>query len=115
MTIDVLRNIAMALPAATEDIKWDVHLCFNVGAKMFLITSPDDVPVNATLKVPEENYHEMLDREGFTPASHLSRYHWVNITDIGLLSKKEWEFLIRQSYDLVVEKLPRKTRQSLSI
>ncbi|WP_082022169.1 MmcQ/YjbR family DNA-binding protein [Flavihumibacter sp. ZG627] len=58
MIIDLIREICLSLPAVTEDIKWESHLCFNVGGKMFLISSPDEVPVNATFKVPEESFEE---------------------------------------------------------
>lgn len=115
MTIDLIREICLLLPAVTEDIKWETHLCFNVGGKMFLITSPDEVPVNATFKVPEESFEELLDRDGFKIASHLGRYHWIEVTDISKLSAKEWRFFIDQSYKLVLNKLPVKTRRSLGV
>ena len=50
MTIDVIQAICAKLPAVTQDIKWENHVCFNVGGKMFMITSPDEVPVSASIK-----------------------------------------------------------------
>ena len=44
MNIPELQQLCKALPGMTEDIKWENHLCFNVGGKMFLVTSPDNVP-----------------------------------------------------------------------
>lgn len=115
MNMDLIREIALSLPAVTEDIKWEEHVCFNVGDKMILITSPDSVPVHATFKVPSEAFDELLDRDGFRKASHLGRYHWVQVDDIGKLSLKEWKFFIRQSYELVVAKLPARKRKELGI
>jgi predicted DNA-binding protein (MmcQ/YjbR family) len=115
MTIDQLRALCMQRKGVTEDIKWEEHLCFSVAAKMFLIISIDDIPVNATFKVPEEDFDEMLSQEMFSKAPHLGRYHWVLVNDINKLSRKEWEHYIHQSYDLVAAKLPAKKRQELGI
>ena len=115
MTIDLLREISTKLKGTTEDIKWEDHLCFNVGAKMYLITTLEGDPTNATFKVPEEDFDEMCSREGFSKAPHLGRYFWVHIEDISKLSRKEWEHFIKQSYNLVAAKLPKKTKQELGL
>ncbi|MEO8665323.1 MAG: MmcQ/YjbR family DNA-binding protein [Ignavibacteria bacterium] len=44
MKIEDLQKIAMGLPGVAQDIKWQGHLCFNIGGKMFLVTSPDALP-----------------------------------------------------------------------
>jgi predicted DNA-binding protein (MmcQ/YjbR family) len=41
MEIEDLEKICKSFKGVTEDIKWEDHLCFNVGNKMFLITAPD--------------------------------------------------------------------------
>jgi hypothetical protein len=41
MQIEDLQKICKSFHGVTEDIKWENHLCFNVGEKMFLITAPD--------------------------------------------------------------------------
>lgn len=115
MTIDSIREISLKLKGTMEDIKWEDHLCFNVGNKMYLITTPDSIPVNATFKVPDEDFDEMCSRDGFSKAPHLGRYFWVYIEDINKLSRKEWEHFIQQSYDLVASKLPKKKKQELGL
>lgn len=45
----------------------------------------------------------------------MGRYHWVTITDISLLAHKQWKFYARQSYDIVVEKLPNKLKATLDL
>lgn len=95
----------MSLPGTAEDIKWGDHLCFSVGTKMYLVTSPDLVPSSASFKVPEEDYEQILAKPGFHKHSHLARYFWVHLEDITLLGKKEWENYIKQSYMLVASKL----------
>jgi hypothetical protein len=36
MNSEDLQGICEKLKGVTEDIKWEDHLCFNVGKKMFL-------------------------------------------------------------------------------
>jgi predicted DNA-binding protein (MmcQ/YjbR family) len=115
MTVDILQNICRALPGVTEDIKWEDHLCFNIGGKMFIVTAPDVVPVSASFKVPAEVFEEMAAKPGFKPAQYLARYHWVWIDDISRLSKKEWETFINQSYTLIAAKLPQKIRNEFGL
>lgn len=37
MDVKDLRSMCKQLPGVSEDIKWEDHLCFNVGGKMFLL------------------------------------------------------------------------------
>jgi predicted DNA-binding protein (MmcQ/YjbR family) len=115
MTIDALQAICEKLPGVTKDIKWENHLCFNVGGKMFLVTNPDSVPHTATFKVQNEEFEEISHRKGFKPAAYLSRYNWVHVEGFNNLTKKEWEYYIRQSYQLVFDKLPAKVRKGISV
>lgn len=114
MTIEELQHICKQFPGMTEDIKWDTHLCFNVGNKMFLMTSPDSVPQSASFKANDEDFEELSQREGFKPAPYLARYKWIYIEDINLLSKKEWEAYLKVSYQLVHDKLPAKIRKEIN-
>lgn len=115
MTIETLQAICEQLPGVTQDIKWEDHLCFNVGEKMFLVTNPDSVPHSATFKVNDEAFEEISQRKGFKPAAYLARYKWVQLDDINRLGKKEWEQFIKQSYQLVFDKLPAKIKKQVSV
>lgn len=116
MDIENLRNLALSFKCATEDIKWEEHLCFNVGAKMFLITSPDEVPVRACFKVSEEDFETLCSRsEAFGQAAHFAKRKWIVVKDINSLSRKEWELYLQRSYDSVVSKLTKKLRQELGL
>lgn len=113
MHIEDLQTICQQLPGTTEDIKWEDHLCFNVGSKMYLITSPDKVPHSASFKATPEAFEALCEREGFTPAPYMARYKWVQIDDISRMGKAEWTQLIQQSYDLVFGKLPAKVKREI--
>lgn len=115
MDIETIQAICKKYKGVTEDIKWVDHLCFNVSGKMFLITAPDNVPISASLKVTDEVFGELCDKEGFMPAPYLARYNWIWMDDIGRLSKKQWEIFIDAAYHLVASKLPSRTRKQLGL
>jgi len=115
LTIADLRTISKKLKGVTEDIKWEDHLCFNIGDKMFLVTSPDSVPVSASFKVSDEEFEELSVKKGFMPAPYLARHKWVHLDDINRLSKKQWEYYAKQSYELISSKLPAKTKKEIGI
>jgi len=108
MTLEDIQEICSKLSNTTQDIKWEQDLCFNIGGKMFLLTAPDRVPVSASFKTGEESFNELTEREGFIPAPYLARHHWVQVDDIDRLSKKEWQEVITQSYELVKSKFTKK-------
>ncbi len=64
MSIEEVMYICKSLNGVTTDIKWEDHLCFNVGEKIFLISSPDQVPHSASFKVNEEDFDQLVEREG---------------------------------------------------
>jgi len=115
MTIEDIQKICKDYNGVTEDIKWDYHLCFNVGGKMFLVTSPDDTPITASFKVADELFEEMTTRPGFSPAQYLARYKWIYVEDINLLNEEEWKQRIDQSYHLIAEKLPKKIKKEIGL
>ena len=72
MTLEDIQTICRKLKGVTQDIKWEDHVCFSVGGKMFLITSPDAIPISASVKVSEQTFDELSEREGFMPAPYLA-------------------------------------------
>jgi len=115
MTVEELQSICKKFKGVTEDIKWENHLCFNIGGKMFLVTAPDAVPVSASFKVSDEEFDELSVKKGFMPAPYLARYKWVHLDDIKRLSKKQWETYAKQAYELIASKLPAKTKKEIGL
>lgn len=115
MNIEDLQKICKKLKGVTEDIKWQDHLSFNIGGKMFLVTSPDSVPVSASFQVTAEEFDELSQKEGFMPAPYLAKYKWVHLDDISRLNKKEWEYYAQQSYTLKAAKLPTKLKKEIGL
>lgn len=115
MHIGDIQNICKKFTAVTEDIKWEDHLCFSVGGKIFLITSPDTIPVTASFKVTREVFNDLSEKNGFKPSPYLARYHWILTEDINFMNRKEWEFYLTEAYTLIASKLSAKKRKELKI
>ena len=115
MTTEEIQETCKSLPAVTEDIKWGHDLCFSIGNKMFLVIGIDNSPTTSSFKVTDEEFEEMSSRDGFMPAPYLARYKWVHVDNINRLTKKEWRHYIRQSYELIKSKLPKKIIKQLGV
>lgn len=115
MTIEDIQSICKKLPHTTEDIKWETHLCYSVGGKVFIITNPDSSPVTASFKVNDEDFAELPEREGFKPAPYLAKHKWIYVDNISRFTKKEWTKYLGEGYKLVASKLPAKMRKQLGI
>ena len=107
MDIETLRELCRALPAVTEDIKWGHDLCFSVAGKMFCVAALDG-PLTVSFKVKDEEFDELSSSPGMRPAPYVARYKWVLVEDVSRLSRKEWAHYVRQSYELVKARLPKK-------
>ena len=114
MNIEQLRKFCLALPGATEDIKWGNDLCFNVGGKMFTVTSADSSEGGVSLKTTPDRFAELTERPGIRPAHYVARYHWITVEDLKAVTAAELKDLIRASYQLVFDKLPTKAKKSIS-
>ena len=107
MNIETLRELCRSLPAVTEDIKWGHDLCFSVAGKMFCVAGLDG-PLTVSFKVREDEFDEVSNSPGMRPAPYVARYKWVLVEEIDKLNRKEWEHYVKQSYELVKAKLPKK-------
>ncbi len=107
MDIESLRKFCNSLPYVTEDIKWGHDLCFSIGGKMFCVTGIE-APLMVSFKVKDEEFDELSSSPGMEPAPYVARYKWILVTEPGNLSTKEWEHYVRQSYELIKAKLPKK-------
>ena len=100
----------MSFPGASEGLKWEDHICFMVAEKMFCITGSDG---RTSIKVSDDDFEVLTERPGIIPAPYMARNKWVSIEKSSALKPKEWELYLRQSYDIIRAKLPKKVRESL--
>ena len=110
--LETLRKICRALPGVTEDVKWGSDLCFSVGGKMFTVVNLEP-PHQVAFKCTPESFGELIEREGIIPAPYMARNHWVALERWDAIRRNELQELIRDSYDLVFAKLPKKTQAAL--
>ena len=112
MNIEELRTFCLGLPSVTEDIKWGDNLVFSVAGKMFCLADLNP-PLRVSFKVPEEEFPEITTKSGIIQAPYFARMKWVLVKEESNFNRKEWEHYLRQSYDLVKSKLPKKIREEL--
>ena len=88
-------------------------LVFKVMGKMFALTDVDEFE-SVNLKCDPEKAIELREQYEFVqPGYHMNKAHWNTVEmnwDVDDQLVKSW---IDDSYDLVVQKLPRKLRQEM--
>jgi len=114
MDLDQLRKLCLSFPGATEQIQWGDDLLFKVGGKMFAVTRLEPAKVWLSLKASPETFAELTERPGVIPAPYLARAKWIALESRDALPAAEIAQLLRESYELVLAKLPRKMRDSLA-
>src|SRR6202007_745748 len=113
MNIDWVRELCLSLPGATEHEIWEGDLTFKVAGKIFAHTVLEVAAVWLSFKCSPETFAELTERPNIIPAPYLSRAQWVALETKDAVPPDELDRLIRESYAMVVAKLPAKTRNAL--
>ena len=105
MNIEEFRDYCLSLPCVEESMPFDNEtLTYKIGGKVFALASMEDFNHFAVKCQPElaielrEQYSEV------TPAFHLNKKHWNDISVEGSLTNKFQQEQIFASYMLVVNK-----------
>lgn len=113
MFLDELRDYCLSLPHVEEDLPFGPDtLVFKVGGKLFALVDMGGESVNLKCDPDEalllrESYAEVI------PGWHMNKKHWNTVmlqTPLPDDLIREW---IDNSYKLVFNGLPKKTRQEL--
>jgi len=114
MNIEEFREYCISKPGVTEEFPFDENtLVFKVMGKMFALTDLVDA-FSLNLKCDPERAIELREQfPAIQPGYHMNKAHWNTVLIDGSLSSKLILELIDHSYQLVVDKLPGKIRQSL--
>lgn len=108
MNIEDVREYALSMPGATEDQAYGADwVLFRIERKIFLHIWLDSPEPTCAVKLPPEQGQQLRDHyDGIRPAYHLNKVHWNDIyldeIDDGMVKK-----LIKESYQLVLNKLPK--------
>ena len=114
MDSESVRAHCLSFPHATENVQWGNDLLFKIAGKMFAVMALEGpVKYIMSFKCTEEKFNELIEQEGMDPAPYMARNKWVAIERLDVLSDKELKSLLRKSYDLVAEKLPKRVREQL--
>lgn len=113
MTARELEAACRALAGATKEHPFrDQEITvFKVGGKVFAIARLVHDPVRVSLKCdPELAVQLRATYPAIQPGYHLNKRHWNTVTIDGSLPDRMVVDLIRASYGLIVDALPRTRR-----
>lgn len=113
MKLDWLRLHCLSFPHTTQQIQWGSDLVFKVAGKMFAVMPTEPGPLCLSFKCSPDDFASLVERQGIVPAPYLARAHWVALESPAALTRPELKKYLRQAYDLVFAKLPKRTQASL--
>ena len=114
MDAEWLRKLCLSFPGTTEQIQWGYDLLFKVGGKMFAITPLEPAPVCLSFKASPETFAELTERQNIIPAPYLARAQWVGLQTRDALGHDELAELLRESYEMILAKLPKKMQEAIA-
>lgn len=113
MNVDWIRELCLSFPQTTEQVQWGDVLVFKVAGKIYALTVLIPAKTWLTFKASPESFAELTERPGIIPAPYLARAKWVALETKDALPPDELVLLLRESYGMVVAKLPKKIREAL--
>lgn len=114
MDAEWLRKVCLSFPGVTEQIQWGYDLVFKAGGKMFAVTALEPSRVWLSFKASPEKFAELTERQSIIPAPYLARAQWVALQTRDAVAQQELAELLRESYEMIVAKLPKRTRETLA-
>ena len=114
MNLEWMRQNCLSFPHATENVQWVKDLVFKVGGKMFAVAALEPGAHLFSFKCTPEKFAELVEMPAIVPAPYLARSYWVAFEREDALPRAETRRLLRQSYDLVFGKLPKKAQAELA-
>lgn len=118
MNIEEVRYFALSLPGVTEDQPFgDDNITFRVEGKIFMCLwlgggkyNIDETMLRFACKLAPERNEELREQySAIMPAFHWNKTHWSNVF-FEQLDTDVVESIIRESYGVIVSKLPKSVR-----
>lgn len=118
MNIEEVRYFALSLPGVTEDQPFgDDNITFRVEGKIFMCLwlgggkyNIDETILRFACKLAPERNEELRELySAVTPAFHWNKTHWSDVF-FEQLDTDVVESIIRESYGMIVSKLPKSVR-----
>ena len=115
MNRSALLKLCAPWPGVVGDVKWGEILVHSVAGRMFLTCPDHPRPECFSFKVPDEHFLALTEQPGIIPAPYSARFKWVRVTEPRRYGDAWLAERIRESYELIGAKLPKKTRQNLGL
>jgi predicted DNA-binding protein (MmcQ/YjbR family) len=115
MNIETLREYCLSKKAVTEDFPFgETTLVFRVKNKIFLLVSLDASPLQFNAKCEPDKAVELREQyDAIQPGYHMNKKHWNTVVINGSVSSALIKEMIDDSYNLIVQSLPKKLREEL--
>jgi predicted DNA-binding protein (MmcQ/YjbR family) len=115
--LDYLATKPGAAPGYPFDPTTRVYKVGNKAkSKMFALVSEDEDPLRINLKCdPDQALALRAQYESVLPGYHMDKKHWNTLVLDGSLGDALVKELIDHSYGLIVDSLPKKIQQELSV
>lgn len=109
---DTARQTASALSRVSHGHPFTPQLdVYKVAGKVFLIVTDDPDEQIITVKCdPEHARAHVHAHASITPGRYLDKRHWITLGPGPGITKRLITDVVEDSYDLVVERLPRRDR-----
>jgi predicted DNA-binding protein (MmcQ/YjbR family) len=115
MDLDVLRNHCLSKSGTDEGYPFGPGvLVMKVGGKIFAIIAEDAEPLQVSLKCDPDIAVALRQKHAAVrPGYHLNKRHWNTVTVDGSVTAGQLLEWVDDSYDLVVDGLPRALRHEI--
>ncbi|HVX25836.1 MAG TPA: MmcQ/YjbR family DNA-binding protein [Parafilimonas sp.] len=115
MNIEMLREYCLSKKSVTEDFPFgETTLVFRIKNKIFLLVSLDANPLQFNAKSEPGKAIELREQyDAIQPGYHMNKKHWNTIVIDGSIPSALIKEMIDDSYNLIVESLPKKLREEL--
>ena len=116
MTRDELVRYCLEKPGTEETYPFDeTTTVFKVKNKMFALSGQGQIPATVNLKCDPDHAEALRSiYEAVKPGYHMDKRHWNTVILDGTIPDIQIKEMIDHSYNLVVAKLSKQERDSLS-
>ena len=118
MTKEEMDELAHSFAGVTYQQQWRGSHVWKVAGKVFVIgVVQDGGDMAYTFKTSWQNFHFLLESEGYRPAPYLASrgMSWIQCTQSSAALDEALRYYVEQSYQLVTEKLPKKQQRALGL
>lgn len=117
MNIEMLREYCLSKKAVEEGFPFgEDTLVFKVAGKIFLLAGLENNPLQFNAKCDPEKALELREQyDAVQPGYHMNKKHWNTVIADGSLSNALLKEMIDDSYNLIVNSLPKTVRGNFNL